>query len=786
MQIQQEHRESASTGKQLSGRPPTVRALESHGMYRIGLAYGRLVHRFRWIILAIWIIGVAASVPFAMKVTSALSGGGYAYSGSESVRVQNLLVDQLHQPPSQLMVVFQSSNTPVSDITYQNEIASFVDRAKTFQHVTGVTTGGIGQNQNTTFVLVNFDQDAQSVEQYIASFHELLPSGDTAGPARAYLTGSPAIYNAFTTISQQDTERAEIAALPIALVVLVIVFGTLVAAMMPILLALVAVPVALAIIYGIALHTTTSVFVVNIATIVGLGIAIDYSLFMTRRFRSELGLGRPVREAVAWTVATAGEAILFSGMTVMIGFAALILIGLPFIQSFGIGGAIVVAAAVLASLTLLPALLGVLGSRINALHVPVLGRLVVRAAHEGEERAGFWHKWAVAVMRRPLLVVLVVGALLVGLGWPVFSINIGTPSSSSLPTTSEARQGLDIVSQQFPALSGNTISVMLQTPDGSSVLTADNIARINQYSGWLAAQSHVSGVTSLTRFPGQSSITLPTGSPLDESQLETLYTTGAYQQIPALAQLVSGTTANGTTLITVQSNATLDSAPSKQLIDHLRANKAEGQGLTVLVGGIQATTLDFTTSLYSSFPQAILFIMLATYVLLLLMFRSVVLPLKAILMNVLSVGAAYGVLVYVFQWGNFESILGFQSTGMIDSFIPILMFCILFGLSMDYEVFLLSSIYEEWLRTHHNRWAVARGLEKTGGVITNAALLFIIVTGAFTFTTLIITKEMGLGMAVAVLVDAAIVRTLLVPATMRLLGRWNWWLPGRALPPKVR
>jgi uncharacterized membrane protein YdfJ with MMPL/SSD domain len=376
--------------------------------------------------------------------------------------------------------------------------------------------------------------------------------------------------------------------------------------------------------------------------------------------------------------------------------------------------------------------------------------------------------------------------VLVALGWPVFSINIGSPSSSSLPATSEARQGLDIVDQQFPALSGNTISVVLQTPDGSSMLTADNIARVNQYSTWLAAQSHVSGVTSLTRFPGLSSITLPNGSPLDESQLETLYTTGAYQQNPALAQLVNGTTASGTTLITAQSNATLDSAPSKQLIDHLRANKAEGQGLTVLVGGIQATTLDFTTSLYRSFPQAILFIMLATYVLLLLMFRSVVLPLKAILMNVLSVGAAYGVLVYVFQWGNFESILGFQSTGMIDSFIPILMFCILFGLSMDYEVFLLSSIYEEWLRTHHNRWAVARGLEKTGGVITNAALLFIIVTGAFTFTTLIITKEMGLGMAVAVLVDAAIVRTLLVPATMRLLGRWNWWLPGRALPPKVR
>ena len=272
-----------------------------------------------------------------------------------------------------------------------------------------------------------------------------------------------------------------------------------------------------------------------------------------------------------------------------------------------------------------------------------------------------------------------------------------------------------------------------------------------------------------------------------EGQLAQLYGTGVYQRMPALTQLVHATTSGDTTLLTVQTDAALDSGASKDLVDAIRAGRDQGnqaQGLTLTVGGTQASAMDSTSNLYDNFPRAILFIVVATYILLLLMFRSLLLPLKAVVMNVLSVSAAYGVLVYVFQWGNFSNLLDFTAAGAIDNIIPILMFCILFGLSMDYEVFLLSAIREEWLLTHNNRWAVARGLARTGGVITNAALLFVIVTGAFTFTRLLTTKEIGLGMAVAVLVDAAIIRTLLVPATMRLLGRWNWWLPGLPLPPK--
>jgi RND superfamily putative drug exporter len=297
----------------------------------------------------------------------------------------------------------------------------------------------------------------------------------------------------------------------------------------------------------------------------------------------------------------------------MIGFSALFLIGVPFMASFGVGGAVVVGAAVLASLTLLPALLSLLGPRISALRIPLLGRVAAGATSErGSERQGFWHTWALAVMRQPVLIILVVGALLLGLGWPVLSINLGTPAASSLPAGTEPRQGLDLLASQFPAMNANLILIVAQTPDGASILSAENVARVNAMTQWLGAQGHITQVTSLTRFP------LPPGSsPLSEQQLEALYGTGRYQRYPALAQLVASTTSGDTTLITAKSDTALDSPAANALIDHLRANRSEGQGLVVQIGGLQATTLDFTRYLYGNFPRAILFIVVATYIFLL-------------------------------------------------------------------------------------------------------------------------------------------------------------------------
>jgi putative drug exporter of the RND superfamily len=753
-----------------------------NGAYRIGYAYGRLIHRFRWLVLALWLVGLVIGAPFAARLSGVLESGGYSYDGSEASHANNTLINKLHWSSSQALIVFQSTTLPATDPQFQAEVNSFMGRAKGFAHVTGVSRGGVGLDSKTTYVVVSFNQNSSTIQQSMKSFRLLLPA---SGPAHAYLTGDPETFLEYNAITQQDIEHAETVTLPIALIVLLIVFGTLVAALMPLLLAVVAVPVALALLYAVAVHTWTSIFVLNVATVVGLGISIDYSLFMVRRFRDELAKGRDVRDAIAWSVATTGEAILFSGLAVMVGFCGLFLIGIPFMTSFGLGGALTVVSSVLAALTLMPAILAILGHRINALRLPFLRRRYasagsIPAVAQESAGGGFWHSWALAVMRRPLLVVVGCAALLLLLGWPIFSMQVATYGSVSLPQHAEAEKAYTILGSQFPASDTNPIYVVVQTRDGSTILTNEHLSELDGLSQWLASQKHVTSMSGLTHLPVSGS-----GPALSGAQLVALYTSGAYVQSQPLAAWVKATTTGDTTVITLTSDTKLDSSQGTALIDTLRAgSRLVAPGLQVQIGGTQALSLDFTRYLYTNFPRTILFVLATTYLLLLLMFRSLLLPLKAVLVNVLSLAASYGVLVFVFQWGHFSSLLDFTSSGFVDSTMPILIFCVLFGLSMDYEVFLLSRIHEEWLRTHDNRYAVARGLEKTGGVITNAALLFAIVTAAFTFTSLVTTKELGLGMTVAVLVDATIIRTLLVPATMRLLGRWNWWLPGLPLPPR--
>ena len=458
-----------------------------------------------------------------------------------------------------------------------------------------------------------------------------------------------------------------------------------------------------------------------------------------------------------------------------------------------------VAIAVLAALTLLPALLSILGTRVNAVRIPFLERrpgwLSRPAAEPGATDKpaagaaaggrGFWHAWALAVMRRPVITILGVLLLIALLGWPALALKIGVPGADVLSAQSSERQGLTILQQQFPALPQDPIYVVVQARDGGSILAPGTLEEVDRLTTWIAAQQHITSVTGLTAVPATPGT--PTAS---TGQLIALYSSGNYRHVPALAQFVSSSSSSSSssaaaagdaTVIVAQSNTTLESDQGKAFIEHLRTDApAVSQGLDIRVGGLQALSLDLDSALYRNFPRTILVILATTYLLLLLMFRSVLLPLKAVLMNTLSVGATYGALVYVFQWGN----LGFPRVAFIDAIIPILLFCVLFGLSMDYEVFLRSRIREEWLQSNDNRAAVASGLEKTAGVITSAACLFVIVTGAFAFASLVTTKEIGVGMTVAVVVDATFIRLLLVPATMRLLGRWNWWLPGRPMPPR--
>lgn len=748
---------------------PTQEPSTNNALYRLGMIYGRFIYQVRWLVLLVWIVGLVISIPFAANLPKILDSNGSSSKTGEATQVADILANKLKQVPAQLIVVFQSGSEPVQSAAYQQEIQNVKDKIIGVKHVTRIDNGEIGKDSKTTYLMVDFDQNSTYVQQHLNTINQLLPNN--ARPAQIYLTGAPASSAAFSTITEQDVRTAEEAALPIALLVLLIVFGTLVAGAMPIVLALVALPVALATLYLIALHVDTSIFVLNIASVIGLGTAIDYSLLMVRRFRDELAQGRSVKDAVAWTVATAGEAIFYSGIIVVLSFCGLLLLRVQTLSSFGIGGMVVVASSATAALTLLPALFGVLGDRVNSLRVPYLWRMVgIRSRRQTVERQGVWHRLAIGVMRRPIVVITLVLAILLTLGWPIFFIRVG--SNVSLPVSNPAQQGLNTLQSQISDFNGAPVFLVVQTRDGSSILNTDALKQIDQYTQWLRTQQHVSDAISLMYFPAHGA-KVP-----DQQTLVKLYTSGTYTQLPSLRSLVSSTTVDDTTLVTVRTDAALDSVDGDTLIDHLRAD--QGHRLTdlhVLIGGRQASSLDFNRNLYGNFPQAILFIIVVTYVLLLIMFRSVLLPLKAVIMNVLSLSVTYGVLVLIFQWGFLQNILGFQSDGFIVNTVPVLMFCILFGLSMDYEMFLLSRVREEWLKTGNNREAVARGMENTGSVITSAAFLFVLVTGAFTFTSLTITKEIGLGMTIAVIVDATIIRSLLVPATMRLMGKWNWWFP---------
>ncbi|GCE32131.1 hypothetical protein KDA_76150 [Dictyobacter alpinus] len=758
--------------------PPVLAGVQPEkttaGLASLGSIYGHFIYRFRWPVLACWFLIILVSLPLAQRVPTVLHNSGYSISNSESTRVDSLLVSKLHRPATQVIAVFQSSGTPVSAPAYQSELNSFISRAKAFPHVTSVVQGGTGKDGRSTFVAIGFDQDKDTVAEHIPDFRKFLPQ---TGPAHVELTGDSAIANEIQLATQADTERAEVIAMPLTLLVLLLVFGTVIAGAIPLLLAGVAVPTALAAIYLVALHMQTNIFVQSIASVIGLGLSIDYSLFVIRRFREELARGISVQEAIATTITTAGEAILFSGLTVVIGFAGLLFIGINVMTSFGIGGIAVASASVLAALTLLPALLSVVGERINAWRIPLLAGHIAqwkqRLAARGH--VGFWRRWALIVMRKPILIVMLVSVVLVVLGWPALSLNPGDPGAEALPSGASARLGLDILRAQFPEVNDDPIYILVRTADGSSILSAQNVRRVDRLTQQIGAQAHVVDVQSLTRLPK-----MPGAPQLHQELLVQLYSTGSYQQNPALQMFVAQTAAGDTTLITIQANTQAGTREDQALIDRLRAIDPQAkQGLVTLVGGARVVNLDFDRELYSNFIRALVFILLATYLLLLMMFRSIVLPLKAIVMNVMSISASYGVLVFVFQQGHFQQFLGFTSSGFIDRFIPILLFCILFGLSMDYEVFLLTRVREEWLRTGDNQASVALGLEKTGGVITNAALLFVIVSSSFILTSLIVTKELGLGITVSILVDASIIRCALVPASMQIMGRWNWWFPGK-------
>lgn len=734
------------------------------------LRFGYFLYRRRKAIVGLWVLLVLISLPLAPRAPGVMRVGGFSAEQAESAQAVTTLQRNLDFKATNLSIIFSSDEWTVDDPRFVaatdaalRDLPNVPEVAEIIPYSTNPRQ--ISADRRTAYALVALSTAPEGSQQLLPSLEAALRP--TPPQIETIIAGGPVFYADIEKTSSDDLKRGELIAFPLALLALVLVFGSLVAATTPVVIGGCSVLAILAGIFLLGQATDLSIFVLNLATMLGLGLAVDYALFITSRFREELA-DRSVEDAVAVTVATAGRAILFSGLTVLIGLAALIIFPFMFLRSVGIAGVVVVFVTVLSALTLLPAVLGLLGPRINAWEI-----IKYRPA-QTDERGGLWRRLALLVMARPWRFALPTLALLLLLGYPFTHANFSSPDASILPKSVPSRQGYDLLASKFGTSELEPVILAVRTGDGGSIFSGPNVGALYDLTHALENDPRVQRVDSITTLDQR----------IGREQYQLLYSRPDRIFEPYAALLAPRFARGDTALVSVVLRVPALSQEAKDLVHDLRGTTPPG-GLTYQVSGTTAGVLDFVEELYRDFPLALLLVVAATYVILLILLRSLLLPLKAIAMNALSLLAAYGALVWVFQDGNFSGLLGFTPLGFVESSLPIIMFCTLFGVSMDYEVFLLSRIRETWLETGDNTLSVATGLERSGRIITSAALIVVVVAGSFVTAQIVLVKALGLGVALAVLLDATIIRALLVPATMRLLGDWNWWLPAwlqRRLP----
>jgi len=713
-----------------------------------------LVYRFRYPVVGLWVLVLGAGAIFAPRAPEILKPGGIEVADSPALRARDILVEKFGAPREVVLVVLTAPGG-ASDPVLRRTASEISGKLRSLPRVTSVSEPQTGRAGRSLYLAVNLDASLDEAMAMVPDIKAVVESSlPRNGPVQAYLTGPPAVYRAFTDVTEEDLRRAELYTFPVAMVILLFVFGSVVASLMPLAVGLVAVTVTLAALYGLGHLTDVSVFAMNTASMIGLGVAIDYSLLLVSRFREELA-GRPVPEALARTVETAGEAVLFSGLAVIIGLSGLLWVSFRFIQSIGLAGAIVVAVSIAAALTLLPALLGILGPRVNVLAI---------ARPQATER--LWGGLARRIVRWAGVVFVLVTAGLLGLASPVRRMEVGVPGVENLPAGAPARMGWELFRAEVPEQEASPLHVVVRTC--SSWLTQEKLEQLFGLTRNLAADPGVDRVQGLTTL-------VPDADPARLGEILALQTV---RPDPRLTAAISQFYRDDVFLFRVIPREPPGSQAARELADRLQRLPVP-PGWELLVGGQSAGERDFINKLYGDFPKAVGFVLALMYLVLLVTFRSAVLPLKAVVMNTLSILGAYGALVLIFQDGRLASLLNYTPTGWVDAIVPVLMFCTLFGLSMDYEVFLLSRIREEYLATGDNNGAVAAGLERTGRIVTSAAFILIIVALSFSLGGLLTIKKMGLGLAIAIALDASVVRALLVPSTMALLGDWNWWLPFR-------
>ena len=689
--------------------------------------WGAIVARRALAILLAGIALVVAAGAYGFGVFDALAQGGFDDPDSESARELALERETFGNRTVDVVAIYSSDALVAESPEFRAEVQ------RTLADIPESTTSSVVTWYDTRSpAMVSDDHHAVQVQISLAgdTQDELLDNWDRVEPAlvserlETDLAGSFAVYGDVNETTSEDLERAETISLPIVVLLALLIFGSLVAASMPAIVGALAVVGSLAVVRLLTTFTDVSVFSVNVISLLGMGLAIDYALFVISRFREELAQ-LPVDDpdasskAIRTTMVTAGRTVLFSGLTVAAAMSSLLVFPQNFLRSMGYGGMSAVVIAMLAALTVLPATLRLLGRRIDAGRMPWRRNRPVSV----DDGHGWWARLARGVMGRPVVVMVVVTAALLAIASPFLGAKWGSVDYRVLPDDAPAHVAAEKLNTEFG-------------PEQSSanlLLSGVDRADVAAYTRDVEA---VDGITAV--------------QPVE--------------------------TQGDSTLLRAFWDGNSQSQRSQEIVRDLRAvEPPEGD---VLVGGLSADTVDLISSVGEHLPWMGLIVLGVMLLLLFLAFGSLVLPLKAVVMNAVSITASFGVVTWIFQQGHLSDLLGFESTGYLDSTNPILMLAILFGLSMDYEVFLLSRVREQWDRTHDNDLAVATGVQKTGRIITSAALLLAVVIGAFGLSGIVFMKMIGIGMLVALIIDATVVRALLVPATMKLLGSWNWWAPG--------
>ncbi len=662
--------------------------------------------RQRRAVVAVWLALLASCAWFSLHQTSHLTGGGWDVPGSPSLAVSHLLGRFPGvTPPAFTFFVTGDSSAAVR--RRLDAIAPALRRQALHPGVPKLLEGG----RAALLPVASAQASSQAIDEATTLRREFVETNTTV---QTRVLGEPAIWSNFQQVAKHELTRGEEFGFPLILLILLAAFGTLVAAVAPLALGFAAVFLSGAAVYWLSRATELSVYVTNMASMIGIGVAVDYSLFIVSRYRGELAGGAAPQEALRRALTTSGKVVLFSGATVAVSLTGLFAIDIEGIRSLAVGAIIVLCLAVLAAVTLLPALLAFAGRRVERLRVPLPW------AVRGEQGGPFWTAWACRVMRRPWLFLLGGAATMLLLASPFLAMQTFNRGLSELPAGSEVR----VATERVMALAGpgfaSPVHVVLQR-DAPAV--ARRIAAV----------------------PGVLSVTPPVRE-----------------------------TGGALWLVDARIAAQPESVPARRIVARIRAVAGPG----ALLGGSTVFDQDIERAIVGGLWKILVFILGVSYLVLLVLFRSVLLPLKAVVMNLLSVGAAYGVLVAVFQWG-WANWTGYHAPGYVDTVVPSLVLAVTFGLSMDYEVFLLSRIRERWIAHGDNERAVAEGLVRSARTITSAAAVMVAVFASFSVSGSPAIKELGVGLGAAILLDATLVRLVIVPAAMRLLGRWNWWLPGR-------